>query len=164
MFKTAYSESWNKTIAYSDFWILDVFLHLPARCASAPIKRGFDEHMGYMQGCESHYTHVSACCGAGSPTHDQDYVCSTGMGSGKDQRGYDWFKSGPAPGNNGVSSPDLSANHSNSATLIRDAAVEFLTRMKSSPDPFFLYLPSVWLFCVCFAAGGRVAPKHTVCC
>jgi hypothetical protein len=82
------------------------------------------------------------------------------MGSGKDQRGYDWFKSGPAPGNNGVSSPDLSANHSNSATLIRDAAVEFLTRMKSSPDPFFLYLPSVWLSCVFFAAACLVVAIH----
>ena len=36
-----------------------------------PIERGFDEHMGYFQGCESAYTHVAACCGAGSPTNDQ---------------------------------------------------------------------------------------------
>ena len=94
-----------------------------------PIERGFDEHMGYFQGCESAYTHVAACCGAGSPTNDQDYVCGNGMNAsgagghthdtGKDYRGYDWFKSGPAPGNNGVSSPDPTANHTNSATLLR---------------------------------------------
>merc|ERR1719473_321910 len=49
-----------------------------------PPRRGFDEHMGYYQGCESHYTHVAACCGAGSPDHDQDFVCGHG-GKGKDQ-------------------------------------------------------------------------------
>ena len=45
-----------------------------------PIERGFDEHMGYFQGCESAYTHVAACCGAGSPTNDQDYVCGNHYG------------------------------------------------------------------------------------
>ena len=29
--------------------------------AYTPAHRGFDEHMGYYQGCESHYTHVAAC-------------------------------------------------------------------------------------------------------
>ena len=142
MFKTSYSELLqHKHLPVHIHCISYTYLYAPL-CAQAPIKRGFDEHMGYMQGCESHYTHVSACCRAGSPTDDQNFVCRNG-GRGKDQRGYDWFKSGPAPGNKGISAPDLSANHSNSATLIRDAAVEFLTRMKSSSNPFFLYLPSV---------------------
>ena len=36
------------------------------RAAYTPIKRGFDEHMGYYQGCGSAYTHVASCCHAGS--------------------------------------------------------------------------------------------------
>ena len=36
-----------------------------------PIERGFDEHMGYFQGCESAFTHIAACCSAGSPDSDQ---------------------------------------------------------------------------------------------
>ena len=46
--------------------------------AYTPMGRGFAEHMGYYQGCESHYTHVAACCTAGSPDHDQNYVCEPG--------------------------------------------------------------------------------------
>jgi hypothetical protein len=30
---------------------------------------------GYFQGCESAYTHVAACCTAGSPDTDEAYVC-----------------------------------------------------------------------------------------
>lgn len=41
-----------------------------------PARRGFDEHMGYYQGCESAWTHVSACCGAGSEYNDSHYVCN----------------------------------------------------------------------------------------
>ena len=65
--------------------------------------RGFDEHVGYYQGCGSAYTHIAACCTAGSDTHDQDFVCEPGGWSNKSQtapkdfRGYDWFASGPAP-------------------------------------------------------------------
>ena len=45
-----------------------------------PRHRGFDEHMGYYQGCESAYTHIAACCSAGSPTGDKDFVCDNGEG------------------------------------------------------------------------------------
>eukprot|EP00937_MAST-01D_sp_MAST-1D-sp2_P004705 g4705.t1 len=113
-----------------------------------PMKRGFDHHMGYYQGCESAWTHVAACCTAGSPTEDQNFTCNAGIdGGGKDMRGYDWFKSNPAKG---ISEPDFSANNSNSVDLIRDAAVGFLQRRQQrrqhggEPDggkPFFLYLP-----------------------
>ena len=114
-----------------------------------PIARGFDEHMGYFQGCESAFTHIAACCTAGSPDSDQDFVCGNTDNSwggktnatGKDYRGYDWFRSGPAPANKGISSPDLSVNHTNSATLIQNAAVDFIGRMAKEKDPFFLYLP-----------------------
>ena len=113
-----------------------------------PMGRGFDEHIGYYQGCGSAYTHVAACCTAGSDTHDQDFVCEPGHWSSnythskpKDYRGYDWFASGPAP-NDGKSVPDFSVNHTNSATLIKNAAVHFIGRMVAQPQtPFFLYLP-----------------------
>jgi len=103
--------------------------------AYTPAHRGFDEHMGYYQGCESHYTHVAACCGAGSPDHDQNYTCRSNA-----YTGYDWFKTGPMP-NSGTSKPDLSVNHTNSAYLIRDAAVDFIHRAAKQEKPFFLYLP-----------------------
>jgi hypothetical protein len=122
-------------------WHLGMFME-----KYTPMGRGFDEHMGYYQGCESAYTHIAACCKAGSPDSDQDFVCQPGRWSAnythsapKDYRGYDWFKSGWP--NHGVSKPDLSVNHTNSATLITEAAVEFLGRMKSATRPFFLYLP-----------------------
>jgi hypothetical protein len=245
-----------------------------------PRRRGFDEHAGYYQGCESAFTHVSACCSAGSPTSDQNYTCTkqesvypayesdvpleplellepplptsnqncsaieqanciagspvpgktsyktikylgtlktaaecaaacdknstatdpcrsyafyypdspqekyaggcfgrhdttfhprtdiplsenhvvSGVSCkypppisptpapkprAKDQKGYDWFKSDPT-NTTGVSTPDYSANHTNSATLIRDAAIDFLGRHKAATNnemPFFLYLP-----------------------
>ena len=28
-----------------------------------PPRRGFDEHMGYYDGCGTRYTHVQSCCG-----------------------------------------------------------------------------------------------------
>lgn len=95
-----------------------------------PTYRGFDHHHGYYQGCESHYTHVAACCTAGSPDHDQEYVCGQ-KGGAKDYRGYDWFVNGTA---------DFSVNKTNSADLIRDAAVDFI-HAQSASTPFFLYLP-----------------------
>mmetsp|Transcript_97776 Transcript_97776/g.276738 ORF Transcript_97776/g.276738 Transcript_97776/m.276738 type:complete len:561 (+) Transcript_97776:51-1733(+) len=100
-----------------------------------PPHRGFDEHMGYYQGCESHYTHVAACCAAGSGDHDQNFTCKPNGFTG-----YDWFKTGPVP-HDGNSKPDLAANHTNSAYLIRDAAVDFIKRMSTHEKPFFLYLP-----------------------
>jgi len=108
-----------------------------------PRHRGFDEHMGYYQGCESAWTHIASCCKGGSDYSDQNYVCDSGEESGsnpKDFRGYDWFKSGPQHNN---SLPDLSANHTNSADLIRDAAIEFIGRKTSQGHsrPFFMYLP-----------------------
>ena len=87
--------------------------------------------MGYYQGCESAYTHVAACCQPGSPHSDQDYVCSPGKYGNKDYRGYDWFHDGV---------PDPSANHTNSADLIRDAAIAFI-RKQTPSKPFFMYLP-----------------------
>ena len=46
----------------------------------------------YLQGCESAYTHVAACCTAGSPTNDRFFNCSTGQASkydGPQFMGYD---------------------------------------------------------------------------
>eukprot|EP00656_Telonema_subtile_P051077 TRINITY_DN6788_c0_g1_i1.p1 TRINITY_DN6788_c0_g1~~TRINITY_DN6788_c0_g1_i1.p1 ORF type:complete len:540 (+),score=121.10 TRINITY_DN6788_c0_g1_i1:104-1723(+) len=100
-----------------------------------PRKRGFDEHMGYYQGCESAYTHVAGCCSAGSPDHDQQYVCDSGPSQ---YQGYDWFKSQPGQD---VSTPDVSANRTNSVDLISNAAVDFLQRSAQSSKPWFLYLP-----------------------
>eukprot|EP01065_Artemidia_motanka_P012589 TRINITY_DN1693_c6_g1_i1.p1 TRINITY_DN1693_c6_g1~~TRINITY_DN1693_c6_g1_i1.p1 ORF type:complete len:545 (+),score=138.71 TRINITY_DN1693_c6_g1_i1:100-1734(+) len=102
-----------------------------------PSQRGFDEYTGYYQGCEGAYTHVASCCSAGSPTGDKDYVCPH-KGKGKDYRGYDWFKTGPE---GGVAKPDLTANNTNSAYIVRDNAVDFLRRHANSTKPFFLYLP-----------------------
>lgn len=59
-----------------------------------------------------------ACCTAGSPDHDNQYICESGKWGAKDYRAYDWFKTGPAP-NNHTSQPDFSANETNSAYLIR---------------------------------------------
>ena len=47
-------------------WHLGMFME-----KYTPMGRGFDEHMGYYQGCESAYTHIAACCRAGSPDADQ---------------------------------------------------------------------------------------------
>lgn len=113
--------------------------------AYTPARRGFDEHMGYYQGCESHYTHVAACCSAGSSDHDQNFTCEKQQGQGLGEiygqfLGYDWFKTGPMP-NSGTSKIDMSVNHTNSAYLIRDAAIDFIDRAAQQEKPFFLYLP-----------------------
>eukprot|EP00729_Bicosta_minor_P013534 gene13534-29376_t len=68
-----------------------------------------------------------ACCSAGSPDHDNQFICESGKWGAKDYRAYDWFKTGPAP-NNHTSQPDFSANETNSAYLIRDATIDFLGR------------------------------------
>ena len=59
----------------------------------------FALHSRYYQGCESHYTHLAACCSAGSPTNDTEFVCNRNTGN-SGYVGYDWFKSG-APGSPG---------------------------------------------------------------
>eukprot|EP00050_Salpingoeca_kvevrii_P022789 m.132160 g.132160 ORF g.132160 m.132160 type:complete len:571 (-) comp9828_c0_seq1:170-1882(-) len=94
-----------------------------------PPARGFDTFRGYLQGCGSAYTHIASCCTAGSATDDQDFVCKPS--GAKDYRGYDWFHD---------NEPVLAANHTNSATLIRDAAVEYV-HSANATQPFFLYLP-----------------------
>jgi arylsulfatase A-like enzyme len=94
-----------------------------------PAARGFNVSVGYLQGCESAWTHVAACCGAHTPTADQGYVCDAPKG--KDYRGYDWFDNG---------TPDLSANGTNSAELIRAAATRFYAARPASSTPTFVYL------------------------
>lgn len=114
-----------------------------------PARRGFDEHMGYYQGCESRYTHVSACCTPGSSNDDMNMTCAQlgTDGTNGTQRGcefalgYDWWKTGPAP-HGGNSVPDLSVNRTSSALLLRDASIDFIRRAGLRPDrPFFLYIP-----------------------
>ena len=39
------------------------------------------------------------------------------------------------------SEPVLSANHTNSVDLIRDAAIDFIGRKANGSHPFYLYLP-----------------------
>ena len=109
------------------------------RNASAPWGRGFHKTEGYLQGCGSAWTHESSCCQAQTASRDQDYICPKGKDQ-KDYRGYDWFTDGTV---------NLEANGTNSAPLIRDAAVEFIhnySRQRILPAgtmqrPFFLYLP-----------------------
>eukprot|EP01060_Flectonema_neradi_P003334 TRINITY_DN1213_c1_g1_i2.p1 TRINITY_DN1213_c1_g1~~TRINITY_DN1213_c1_g1_i2.p1 ORF type:complete len:531 (+),score=87.69 TRINITY_DN1213_c1_g1_i2:74-1666(+) len=94
-----------------------------------PAKRGFDYYEGYLQGCQSAYTHVSSCCSANTPDHDNNYTC---IADTWQFIGYDWFnQTAPLP----------SANHTNSAYLIRDRAVGFIQDHYESENPFFLYLP-----------------------
>ena len=100
-----------------------------------PSFRGFDEHVGYLQGCGSAYTHVAACCKPGSPDNDTNFVCKADPS--KDYRGYDWFR---AKQNEEVVA-DPSANGTNSAALVRDAAVDFIKRQAAADRSFFLYLP-----------------------
>ena len=106
------------------------------RNASTPWGRGFHKTEGYLQGCGSHWTHESSCCQAHTASQDQDYIC--GDTQQKDYRGYDWFTDGVA---------NLDANKTNSAFLIRDAAVEFLQNRSQATRPFFLYLPFQNIHC-----------------
>ena len=62
--------------------------------AYTPRKRGFDEHMGYYQGCGSQFTHVAACCTAGTPDHDQNFICNVSGKYGE------WIKSREGRGKN----------------------------------------------------------------
>ena len=94
----------------------------------------------FTQGCESASTHVAACCGAGSATNDSHYVCADHSKWGS-FLGYDWFATGPNPKPMANSEPVLSANHTNSVDLIRDAAIDFIDRKTNGSSPFFLYLP-----------------------
>jgi arylsulfatase A-like enzyme len=104
-----------------------------------PMGRGFEEHLGYYQGCGSAYTHVTSCCTAGSPDSDQNFVCAPGEWGKEDFRGLDWFRGNATSG--GISLPDASGNHTNSCQLIRDAAVDYIERQKGAAKPFYLYLP-----------------------
>jgi len=100
--------------------------------AVTPWKRGFDHHAGYLQGCGSGWTHVAACCHASAtPTEDKDFICPH-KSDGKDYRGYDWFTDGV---------PDVTANGTRTAELIRKHAVSFLNNRQNLSRPFFLYLP-----------------------
>ena len=121
-------------------WHLGMF-----KQAYTPKHRGFDEHAGYYQGCGSAWTHVAACCTAGSSYNDTDFVCKAGEGpTGKkaDFRGYDWFATGANPTPESDSMPVLAANHTNSVDLIAGKAVEFIERKtKEAKAPFFMYLP-----------------------
>ena len=91
----------------------------------APWRRGFNTTLGYLQGCESAWTHIAACCGAHTATGDQGYVC--GWGGSKDYRGYDWFEDGRAA---------LAANGTNSAELLRAGATAFYkARPAAGSDP-----------------------------
>jgi len=40
-----------------------------------PLFRGFDRFNGYLQGCQSHSTHESACCHPNNSMGDRNYVC-----------------------------------------------------------------------------------------
>lgn len=114
-------------------WHLGMF-----RSSATPRRRGFDEHMGYYSGCQSKATHVSECCVAGDSMGDTDWACKAPRNESHDHRGYDWFRSGS---DGGGSEPDWSANHTSSAKLIGDAALEFIARVGPTGQPFFLYLP-----------------------
>jgi arylsulfatase A-like enzyme len=81
--------------------------------AYTPLERGFDEHLGYYQGCVDYYTH-------------------TGGQYGGMRGGTDWHR-----GNETTCFSD-SGNYT--AELIVPEATEFLHRMKGE-KPFFLYLP-----------------------
>ena len=107
--------------------------HLGMHAAWAlPAARGFDESVGYLQGCGSKWTHVASCCDAQpGGTTDGAYVCPA-PAAGEDFRGYDWFNN---------SAPDVAANLTASSTLIADAAVDFIARQPADGSPFFLYLP-----------------------
>ena len=83
--------------------------------AYTPLARGFDEHLGYYQGCVDYYSH-------------------TGGGYGGMPAGMDWHR--------GNESSCYNDTGTYTAELIAPAAVDFLDRMAKTPDqPWFLYLP-----------------------
>lgn len=114
-------------------WHLGMF-----RESAYPRQRGFDEHIGYLQGCGSKGTHIAACCQESEDptTGDLNYTCAANA-KGKDFRGYDWFKSSA----DGHSEPDFTVNLTSSAVLVGDAAVDYIGRKAGTGRPFFLYLP-----------------------
>lgn len=63
-----------------------------ARRMDVEVHRDEQRHRMFVQGCESAFTHVAACCSAGSPDNDTDFVCKPGKWGTEDYRGYDWFK------------------------------------------------------------------------
>lgn len=98
-----------------------------------PSSRGFDEFIGYMQGCISHGTRIANCCQApNNPQNWSDFVCSA-PSSGKDYRGSDWF--------NGTG-PDLTGNNTASSEVLAGHAERYIAAHQApSSAPFFLYLP-----------------------
>ena len=82
--------------------------------AFTPLARGFDEHLGYYQGCVDYYDH-------------------TGGGYGNTAKGVDWHR-----GNETTCYSD-SGNYT--STLIVPEATGFIKRMERQPKPYFLYLP-----------------------
>ena len=100
-----------------------------------PTRRGFHMWDGYLQGCESGWTHVAQCCNAGSSLHDEEYVCPKTVDP--DDRGYDWFRN---------EKPDLSANGTKTSDRMVSSTKEFLrlhaSKFNSTEDisPIFLYL------------------------
>jgi hypothetical protein len=99
-----------------------------------PSNRGFDEYVGYLQGCESHGTRMASCCQAPSnPQNWSDFVCDAPPSHQKDYRGWDWF--------NGTAA-DLTNNHTASADVIASYAEKYIAAHTApSSAPFFLYLP-----------------------
>ena len=100
-----------------------------------PINRGFDEHMGYLQGCLSQSTHVANCCDAPTnATNFTDYVCPAPGPGQEDWRGYDWF--------NGTT-PVLNDVGLSSTSMISSLAESYIAKQAANDpsSPFFLYLP-----------------------
>jgi len=97
-----------------------------------PWGRGFDAYEGFLQGCQSVYTHVSDCCEHRPNTGpEESFICSS-RAPKWDTRSYDWWKN---------NEPDFSANHIKSTHLITRAAEEFIEKHQMEEDkPFFLYM------------------------
>ena len=86
----------SKHAGYTNFGVGKWHLGMMAEWA-LPTNRGFHRWDGYLGGCKTIWTHVSACCTANSSLHDQDYICSIEDQSPEpkdeqDNRRYDWYR------------------------------------------------------------------------